>query len=122
MTNKEQGLACFRNIYKIAVADGYLVREEKEMLLEVAQRMGVSRAQARDIMQKITHLEFIIPDEYEEQMMHLEYIIRMMMIDHEIHDREYELCFAFAKQIGHNEVILQKMIDRVAKEMGVAVS
>lgn len=119
MTNKEQSLACFRNIYKIAVADGYLVREEKEMLLEVGQRMGVTRAQAQDIMQKINHLDFIIPDDRHEQILHLEYIIRMMMIDHEIHDREYELCFAFAKKIGHNEIILQKMIDKVSKEIGM---
>jgi uncharacterized tellurite resistance protein B-like protein len=119
MTNKEQGLACFRNIYKIAVADGYLVREEKEMLLETGQRMGVSRTQARDIMHKINHLDFIIPDDSNEQIQHLEYIIRMMMVDHEIHDREYELCYAFAKKIGRNEVILQRMIDKVSKEMSV---
>ncbi len=119
MTNKEKALACFRNIYKIAIADGYLVREEKEMLLEVGQRMGVSRPQARDIMQKINHLDFIIPTDPEEQTEHLEYIIQMMMIDNEIHDREYELCYAFAKTIGKNEIILQKMIDKVSHTMKV---
>lgn len=119
MTNKEKLLACFRNIYKIAIADGYLVREEKEMLLEMGQKMGVSRSQARDIMQKINYLDFIIPEDSQEQLEHLEYIIQMMMIDNEIHDREYELCYAFAKKIGKNEVILQKMIDKVSHNMNV---
>jgi len=113
---KQQALDYFQNLYLVAVADGKLAEEEKKTLVNFAQKMGINAREASQIMLNIRFLDFAIPEDKEAQMDQLRDIIKLMMSDGHIHDKEYELCRRFAEKIGKTEVTLNRIIDNVKEE------
>jgi uncharacterized tellurite resistance protein B-like protein len=114
--DKETALALFRNLYKVAFADGILAAEEKQVLTEVAWKMGIGPREASDIMSNIVHLDFEIPADENVQMHQLEQIVQMMAVDGNIHPKEYELCLAFARRIGRSKYMLDRILERLKTE------
>ncbi|EAY31705.1 tellurite resistance TerB family protein [Microscilla marina] len=109
--DKERAKKYFQNLFLVAIADGKLATEERELLVGVAIRMGLSIRDSATIMRNITQDEFHIPDTEEQQMLHLSDIVKVMMIDKEIHEKEYELCLGYAIKIGQSEAMLQEIIE-----------
>lgn len=100
----------FQNLYLVAAADKKLTKEETSFLVEIAQQMGITPREAANIMMTRNERKFIIPDNEEERMIQLEDIIVMMIVDKQIHEKEYQLCLAFAKAIGKDRRALDKVI------------
>lgn len=109
--DKERAKKYFQNLFLVAIADGKLATEERELLVGVAIRMGLSIRDSSSIMRNIKQEEFHIPDTPEQQMLHLSDIVKVMMIDKEIHEKEYELCLGYALKIGQTEDSLQEIIE-----------
>lgn len=109
--DKEQAKKYFRNLFLVAIADGKLATEERELLVGVAMRMGLSIRDSSEIMRGIGQVEFHIPETSEQQQQHLSDIVKTMMIDKVIHEKEYELCLGYAQKIGKSEESLQEIIE-----------
>lgn len=109
--DKEKAKKYFQNLYLVAIADGKLAIEERELLVGVAMRMGLSIRDSSEIMRNIGQTDFHIPDTPDMQMSHLSDIVKTMMIDKEIHEKEYELCLGYASKIGQSEDALQEIIE-----------
>lgn len=116
MDTKDSPLAYFRNMYLLALADGKIAAEETSLLEEVAKRMGVSNEEIESIQTEAPYLDFFVPENNKERLAHLEYIIRMMMIDGEIHQLEYNLCLTYAYKSGCDQLVLDMLIEKVAQE------
>lgn len=117
MLNSAQKLVCFRNLCKIVTTDNYLTFSEQEVLLCVAQKMGLQDLRAWHILKNTDEVSLVIPENKDIRQQFLEYTISTMIIEGDLPDREYEWCLAVARQIGQNEVVLQKMINRLSKKM-----
>lgn len=113
---KQKALDYFQNLYLVAVADGRLAEQEKATLVKFAQKMGINAREASQIMLNIRLLDFAIPEDKEEQITQLTEIVRLMMADGHIHEKEFELCRRYAEKIGKSEVTLNKLIANVQAE------
>mgnify|MGYP001070721333 CR=1 FL=1 len=109
---KEVALGYFQNLYMIAVADGSLAEEEKQSLVSCYQKMGINAREASEIMLNIKNLDFVIPEDSQEQENHLKEIIQLMLSDGSIHDAEYELCVQYAEKIGKSKYTVKMLIER----------
>lgn len=109
--DKDTAKKYFRNLFLVAIADGKLAPEERELLVGLSMRMGLSIRDSAEIMRNVHHENFHIPDTEEQQMLHLSDIVKTMMIDKEIHEKEYALCLGYALKIGQTEDKLQEIIE-----------
>ena len=109
--DKEQAKKYFQNLFLVAIADGVLATEERELLVGVAMRMGLSIRDSSEIMRGISEREFHIPENDEQQLQHLSDIVKTMMIDKVIHEKEYELCLGYTLKIGQTEDFLKEVIE-----------
>ena len=105
----------FQNLYLIAAVDKNLAQEETAFLVEVAQQMGISPREAAEIMMTRNERELIVPETEEERLIQLEDIIVMMMVDQKIHEKEYQLCLAYARAIGKDRVTLDQLILKIIR-------
>jgi ribosomal protein S13 len=109
---KRKALNLFQNLYLIAVADSKLAQEEKDSLIDLAHQLGIGIRDAYQIMSNIKHLDFAIPENDQEKLEQLREIVRMMLIDDELHDTEKNLCLAYTKKIGYAPITLEQIIEQ----------
>jgi uncharacterized tellurite resistance protein B-like protein len=113
MTNLEQNLAKFQNLFLMAFADGRLDDSEKDNLNHYIEELGLTPAQCFSIIQSQETLNYIIPNDPADARKYLYELIAMMVADQQISELEYQSCLKFAKQayIARKEV--DKMIDDI---------
>jgi len=116
MDIQDSSLTFFRNMYLIAMADGKVADEEEALLVEVAQKMDINKEEQEAIKENAEILGFFVPNDPKERLQHLEYIVRMMMVDSEIHDKEYQLCLQYADKSGYDQSVFEKVIDKIIQE------
>ncbi|HAS39014.1 MAG TPA: hypothetical protein DCS93_00980 [Microscillaceae bacterium] len=115
MTEKKLTLTYFTNLYLVAMADGKVVAEEQALLEEVANKMGISNAEIEEIKAGSNEMDFQVPSDKKGRLEHLESLIEVMMIDGEIHDKEYQLCLQYADRSGCDQLSLDMLIEKVAE-------
>ncbi|GAB4400797.1 MAG: hypothetical protein OHK0053_22740 [Microscillaceae bacterium] len=113
---KQKNLAYFRNLYALAFADNHLAPEELHFLLQIAHKLNISPKEFSSIMGQGASANLQIPSSNSERLSHLEDLILMMMIDQEVHEKEYALCLQFAEKLGFNKLILEGIITRLSEE------
>lgn len=116
MSQKEKSLAHFQNLYLLAMADEKLEIEEKIFLTEITRKLGLSLEDVSPIIDNYKNLDMIIPDTNEQRLFQLKDLVRMMLIDAQIHDDEYTICLRFAEKYGFSQGTLEGLIDQVLKE------
>ncbi|MCU0445396.1 MAG: hypothetical protein MUE85_10795 [Microscillaceae bacterium] len=112
---KAKALIYFQNLYLIAIADHHLANSEKQKLLRFAHQIGLETAEAEDIMANPTQRTLIIPENKADRIQQLEDIVKMMLIDQQIHDAEYKLCLAFTERIGYSKITLDNIIQNLTR-------
>ncbi|MEL7531549.1 MAG: TerB family tellurite resistance protein [Bacteroidota bacterium] len=111
MTDKAKHLATFQNLCKIAFADGQWHEREKALLQEAATSMGLEKEEVRDIMQKVSELDFVIPDNEGERYLELRMVVLMMVHDGKLDQREYAGCLEFARRMNIEQSYLDEVVE-----------
>ncbi|OJJ23786.1 hypothetical protein BKI52_05395 [marine bacterium AO1-C] len=115
MEEKKLTHTYFTNLYLVAMADGKVVEEEQVLLQEVANKMGISDEEIEAIKSRTNEMDFQVPADKKGRLEHLEALIEVMMIDGEIHDKEYQLCLNYADRSGCDQLALDMLIEKVAE-------
>jgi DnaJ-domain-containing protein 1 len=105
----------FANLVAIAFADDLLDNDEKRFLSERAEEIGLNTDEVKSMLVNAEELKIIVPlnqDEVEEQIADIVY---MIMVDGEIHDKEYKLCLNIAEKLDYSKAELDHMIDLTRK-------
>ena len=103
-------IAIFQNLFLVAAADGTLTEREEDFLREVADNLGLNPEDIDHILANHQHLDFIIPEDEEEQFFSLKNLVYMMVVDGEIEESEYKLCLNFAERIGMGYDDIEKIL------------
>lgn len=111
MSEKAKHLATFQNLCVIAYADGELHREERAMLEEMAEGMGLSPEDIRPILAQGGSLGFVIPQTEADCYMELRMVVLMMLTDGQLSPSEYEGCCRLSEQMGIDRRYLDETID-----------
>lgn len=113
--DKSQSLTLFTNMYLVAMADGKIVNEEVTFLYELAQKMNISKEEMEQVENNAELLGFDVPTDKKGRLAHLESLIEMMMIDGEIHEKEYQLCLNYAYKSGSDQLVVDMLIEKVGQ-------
>ena len=120
MENKEK-LSHLRNLILLSKADEIVRPEEEEFIAEVMSREGLTDKEYAYCSTHVDSIEFAVPEDYGERIEYLYDMIRLMMIDGDIDDRELSICHDCAAMMtmpstDHN-LLVSNMIDLIGKEM-----
>jgi len=100
----------FQNLFMMALADGQITEEEQQLLLEIAQHLGIQQSDIDRLLDHREELDLIIPLSEEDQYFSLKNLVYMMVVDGNIDPKEYALCQAFAEQIGKDVKDIEAII------------
>jgi uncharacterized tellurite resistance protein B-like protein len=110
LNTKEKKLAFFQNIVLIAIADRYVDKMESDFLVEIGNQLRLSEADTLPIAENLQALKFIIPQESLQKTLELEMLVKMVLQDGIVEQREYDLCLEFARQLGADKEKLDEII------------
>jgi len=120
MENKVK-LCHLRNLILLAQADKDVKPEEKEFIGGIMSREGLSQLDYDYCSSHIESIEYAVPDDYGERIEFLHDMIRLMMIDNDIDDRELAICHDCAAMMAppstdYNQLV-KNMINHITQEM-----
>ncbi len=107
---KQKKLAFFQNVVLIAIADHNLDKMEGDFLVTLGNQLGLTEADTLTISDNLTTLDFIIPEESVQKSKELELLVKMVLQDGEVEEREYNLCLEYTRKIGFDQVVLDDLI------------
>ncbi|QHL85965.1 hypothetical protein GU926_00300 [Nibribacter ruber] len=112
---QQKKLAFFQNLILAAVADRQLDEQESEFLLTIGNRLNLSAEDARPLVDNLSLLSFVIPEDGLQRTLELQTVIMMVLQDGHIEDKEYQLCLEYARRIGYAKETVDEMIDQLSQ-------
>lgn len=101
---RKQDRSHFRNMVMIAKADGVILKEEKELLHKMGQKLSLSESQVNEIIANPEKLEINPPVSAEERFEQIIQLIRMVHIDGKVDDSEMRVLERVAIGIGYRNL------------------
>jgi uncharacterized tellurite resistance protein B-like protein len=101
-----------KNLVMVALADGQLSDDEWELLVSIADRLGIKETETRAIKNNPESVTFMPPKKYEEKVQQIEDLVAIMTIDREINQSEVELC----KKIALKLDVLPQIVDSIIEK------
>jgi len=89
-----------RNLIKIARADGSIDPPEMEVLYEIAQRYDFGKADVDEMIETIDQYQFTPPTEKKQRYIQFRNLVKMVLADNVVDDKEIKLCKRFAIGLG----------------------
>lgn len=116
LNTPQKKLAFFQNLVLLAAADNVLEEDESNLLLNIGNRLGLTAEEVLPMVDNLSLLSFIIPEEGVQKTLELQTLVQMMTQDGQVHEREYAMCLEFANRIGYSKVILDDLIQKFSDE------
>jgi len=101
---RQQDLGHFRNLVLIANVDGHLDDHELVLLYKIGHHIGLTNTQIGEIMDNPDQFTVIPPSSKDERMEMISDMIRMMMADGVVEEKEEKLLSRYALQIGYKSI------------------
>ncbi len=119
-----QGLGHFRNLVMVARMDGVIDDAEQKLLNRMANRIGLTAEQVKEIMNDSDSYAAMPPVSREERLERFIQLIQMCIIDGALNKREETLVHRFGLTLGlteekvasHFPIILKKLVDGRTRE------
>lgn len=107
----QQNKNSFQNLCVLALIDGGLHEEERNLLISLADAMGLEPDDALAILEKAGRLELTIPESEEDRLMDVRMLVMLMMSDGKIDEREYALCVLLCEQMNIKRTYLDDLLN-----------
>lgn len=101
----------FQNLCVLALIDGGLHEEERNLLVSLADAMGLEPDETLEILEKAGRLELTIPASEEDRLIDLQMLVMLMMSDGKIDEREYALCALLCDQMNIKRNYLDDLLN-----------
>lgn len=101
---RQQDLGHFRTLVLIANVDGHLDDHELVLLYKIGHHIGLTNTQIGKIMDNPEQYAVIPPLSKDERMEMITDMIRMMMADGVVEEKEEKLLRRYAVQIGYKSI------------------
>jgi uncharacterized tellurite resistance protein B-like protein len=114
MDSQQKKLAFFQNLLLVAAADRVLDEGESQLLLQVGNQLGLTSEQVNPMVDNLSVLSFVIPEDGLQKTLELQTLVQMMLQDGQMHDHEYQLCLEYTRRIGYSSDMLDEMIQQLS--------
>lgn len=111
-------LILFSNLAAMAAVDGKVSAEELAMLIDRAERWGISSEDAESVMLGLREgeAEVFLPTEHQERVVMLREMIRMMASDGVLEESEKRLCAAVSAAMEFTGQEFNAILDQLLRE------
>ena len=106
----DQKKSFIKILSSLAAIDNDFDKDEKALLIKVAEEWGVSGNELDDIVNSSEMPNIEVPKDENDQIEELAALIGMMMIDGQIYEEEFQLCSLVAMKFGFNPDIVNTII------------
>lgn len=114
---KKQNRDYFVHLVNIALADGIITEDEKELLHTMGNRLGFTAPEIDNIIQKTAKSDYIPPYELSKRFEQVYNVVKMMLADDVIDANEMRLASGFALKSDFKEseipALLALLIDGI---------
>jgi tellurite resistance protein len=100
----------------MAYADGHISEEEVRLLAEMARGMGLEQEEFGKLIERISELDYYIPEDEAEREYELRMAVLTMITDGNIDPREYRSLMAFAERMEIESTYVDQVIDYYLKK------
>jgi hypothetical protein len=117
--DKEKRLSHIKNLFLIAAADGKVHPNEIDLISQVSVRIGLSGEELKYVMNNPQDIPFAPPSAFNDKILQLHDMFRLIMIDGTVEGNEIILIHYFAGKLGFNskdvEEIVSEMINGIKR-------
>lgn len=118
---KKRDKAHLKNLLELALSDGQFDDIEAEYILSLAQRFNVSQNELKKLKENVNKIEYKPPVNDREKFDHLHQLVRMMLMDGEVHDREMEICKTLCVRLGLKAELVEDFVNVIGEEVAKEV-
>lgn len=108
--DQKQKRSYYSVLAELALIDEDLSDAERDHLLDQAEAYDVSKVEAIQLLEGKKVVEFIEPTTKEEQFKLLYNLVKIMMMDGFIHEKEMKFCKDFARKLGYKKYVSDSII------------
>ena len=106
----EQKKSFIKILSSLAAIDNDFDKDEKALLVEMAEEWGVSGNELDDIVNSSEIPNIDVPQNENDRIEELAVLIGMMMIDGKIYEEEFQVCSLVAMKFGFKPDIVNTII------------
>ena len=102
-----------KNLLEVAIADGILDESELELVISIASNFDISKEEVIEIKDNPSTIQFTPPSSYSAKVKLLEDLVKIMIADKEIDEKEVKICKDFALKLDIAPVIVDELIQNL---------
>jgi len=111
--NRQQDKAHLSHLIQIAMADGKMDSSEKEMLYKIGRRLGITAYEINMLIESVKNSAFIPPYELSKKFEQMYELIKMLLLDGSIDNREMRLASTIAFKYGFTENEIPRLLAKL---------
>ena len=100
-----------KNLIALAQADGHFSEIEEHLLIEIAHRIGLTRSNLLEIKEELDHIEFTLPEKYDDRIEQFQDLLSLISIDGHIDEAEVEMCKKMAEEYELPNSVINNMLN-----------
>jgi uncharacterized tellurite resistance protein B-like protein len=109
---QKMNISHIENLVEVALADGKIVEEERELLEKFAKRLSISNEDLKEIIKNIGKHPINPPVDREDRYKRFYRLIQMMLSDGIIGEKQDLLIHKFAIGLGYSEERTEEIYDQ----------
>lgn len=99
-----------KNLLEVAIVDGDLDKSELELVISIASKFDISKKTVLEIKENPGTVTFNPPSSYSAKIKLIEDLVKVMMIDKSVEEKEVQICREFALKLKISTVIIDDII------------
>lgn len=115
-SKKDQTKNHIINLIDVAFADGNLDDAELELIKSSALQSGMTEEEFQDIISNPRREKTFVPSDEKSRVEQLTEMVKIMIVDREIEEKEVAVCKKVAIQLNLAPQIVDELIDRLVTE------
>jgi len=110
---KARNKSHIKNLIEVAIADGKIDESEFELIVEIASKYDISKAEAIAIRDNQSEIEFYPRSNYKAKVTWVEDLVNVLLADKVIEENELRVCKELAKKLKLSEYLVDDLINTV---------
>ncbi len=107
---RDRHLSHIQNLIDVAHADGNVDEKEMELIISISAKYDITRDDVMELTEKRKTVQFSPPSSYSAKVKLLEDLVKVMVVNKEIDDKEIEICKSLALKLHLSPVIIDDLV------------
>jgi uncharacterized tellurite resistance protein B-like protein len=113
---RDKQLSHIQNLIDVAYADGNIDDTEIELIVSIGGKYDITREEIMALKEKRKFVRFSPPSSYSAKVKLLEDLVKVMVADKEIDEKEIEICKSLALKLHLSPVIIDDLVMSLVNE------